>query len=66
MEMEVKGRMLTEEERAEVRAPYNKNSGQNWTLEKIRNAVCDGDKAIRADATKNEEINIALDSLYKG
>jgi hypothetical protein len=61
--MRVKGRTLSEEERARIYGPYLKNAGQKWDLATVKDYVHAGADAIENNIAVRSEINKGIQSL---
>ena len=57
------GRILTEEERVKVTAPFSKNAGQKWDLQTVKEYVRAGADAVAQDSVVSSEINRGIQSL---
>jgi hypothetical protein len=59
--MEFIGREPTEQEKKDILAPYGVNSGEEWSLESIRDYVNAGHAAVK----KNSQVNAAIERGIK-
>ena len=57
------GRILSDEEREKVKAPFSKNAGQKWDLQTVKEYVRAGADAVEQDLGVSSEINKGIQSL---